>query len=63
MRVTWITAQEDGSEHEVTDEGVAAAQRGVFRGRCGARFLAASMDVGPCRRCLGCGARLRRRAE
>ena len=60
-RFSWITAQADGAEHAVTDSALAEARRGVFRGRCGTRFLAASMDAAPLHRCLNCRALISRR--
>lgn len=56
-RVSWITAQEDGTEHAITDEAQAAGMataKGVYEGICGEAFLVASLDAGPLRRCRQC---------
>lgn len=57
IRFTWITAQNDRTEHAVSDdayEASLAAGTGKFEALCGAEFLAASMDVGPDERCVLC---------
>lgn len=65
---SWITAQDEGTEHAVTDEAHVAgmdAGKGIYLAVCGANFLAACMDAGPRRRCPFCRARteLRDRPE
>lgn len=65
-RLSWITAQADGTEHAVTDEAHVAGMEvgdGVFEAVCGVRFLAACMDAGPLDRCSLCVAFLHARAE
>ena len=60
----WITASEDRTEHAVSDEAHEASLTtgaGVFEALCGLEFLAASMDVGPDRRCPRCGSFVRAR--
>lgn len=64
--ISWITAQANCTEHAVTDDahvaGMAAGD-GVYEALCGAEFLAACMDVGPCGECSCCRAFLRARVE
>lgn len=63
---SWITAQEDGTEHAVTDDAQVAGMtmgHGSYEAVCGAIFLAACMDVGPLRRCPRCRSFLRAQAE
>lgn len=61
---SWITAHDDLTEHAVSDnahEASLAAGAGTFEALCGIRFLAASMDVGPARRCPRCASFVRAR--
>jgi hypothetical protein len=60
IRFCWITAHDDRTEHAVPDDAQPAGA-GVFEGLCGLDFLAASMDIGPDRRCPGCSALIRAR--
>jgi hypothetical protein len=63
---SWITSHAGLTEHAVTHDAQAvsrAAGRGVYEALCGAALLAASMDVGPARRCSGCAAFLRTRTR
>lgn len=61
IRFFWITAHEDRTEHAVSEESSLRAGTGVFEALCGLEFFAASMDVGPARRCPGCAAFVRAR--
>ncbi len=65
-RIFWITAQEDGTEHAVTDEAQEASRAagvGWYEAVCGAVFLAAAMEAGPVGRCASCRAFLRAQYE
>jgi hypothetical protein len=61
IRFCWITARDDRTEHAVTDEAQESNTVGVLNALCGNRFIIASMEVGPERRCLYCTALLRSR--
>lgn len=61
IRFCWITAHHDRTEHAVTDDALQASLAGMFEAVCGLVFLAASMDVGPERRCPRCAAYVRAR--
>ena len=66
MRLSWITAQVDGTEHAVTDEAQVTGMttgRGRYQAVCGAVLLAACMDVGALRSCSRCSAFLRARVQ
>lgn len=60
IKISWLTAQVDGTEHAVTDDAQVAgmdAGDGIYESLCEARFLVAFMDVGARRRCSFCRAR------
>ncbi|MCT2583887.1 hypothetical protein [Actinophytocola gossypii] len=57
IRSSWITAQEDGTEHAVTDVAQEAARDagdGRYEAECGTVLLAAAMEAAPLHRCARC---------
>jgi len=55
--ITWVTCGNDGYEHAVTDEGMAAGYRdrkGIYGAVCGHAVTAQALVAPPGRRCPGC---------
>lgn len=65
LRYSWITAQQDRTEHAVSDDEQAAASHaaGWFMPVCGERFIAAPMEAAASTRCLKCRQYLLARAN
>ncbi|MPZ84042.1 MAG: hypothetical protein GEV28_28070 [Actinophytocola sp.] len=65
-RFCWMTSQDGGVEHAVTDDAQASgieAGKGWFEPLCGQGFLVACMDAGPRGRCARCELFVRARAD